>query len=559
MNWKKRLVAAAILLIIILGTGVRFVGLEISPYSINFDEAALGYNAYSIMKTGKDEYGRKLPISLRSFNDYKPALYSYLSILPIKIWGLNQFSTRFVSVLAGSLQLILLCLLAKKFTRNINILLVFMLLTSFSPWGIHFSRVAFESNLSALFFLAGSILILAGHNKMKAPLFSTVFFALATYSYHSARLAAPALLLLWIIDPIKVLLKKENPLKNIRYKKFIILFLLIILLLPLILSKDGTLILTRLRQTNLFNRLYPFTPRELITNKNPWLNFQAHPIYYLTGIFLGHIFSYFSPKNLTISLYHWVKNSPQAIPEFSMLGWEETILFVVGLLALLKKIKKEYKYRHLVYWIIAGSLPAALTWTWFHPLRTLNIFPAIAIVFLLGIQNIYHMLARHFRPVIATSLLFLFALFLIPSRVFVVNNELVYNSWETHGEYQPGGFKEGVPILAKIQGKYQRVIIDSPHAQSYIFLLFYQSFPPQIIQKYANQRPAPGTEGNLNFNFEKYIFRAFDWPKDKHLSNTIFWTSREVKPEEILREEKSDIILIKNVINNTAATIITKE
>jgi hypothetical protein len=443
MNWKKRLVIAAIVLIISLGVSVRLIGLETSPYSINFDEAALGYNAYSIMKTGKDEYGRKFPVSLRSFNDYKPALYSYLSIPPIKIWGLNQFSTRFISALAGSLQLVLLYLLAKKFTRNINVLLVFMLLTSFSPWGIHFSRVAFESNLSTLFFLAGSILILTSHNKMKTLLFSTAFFTLAAYSYHSARLAAPALLLLWAIDPIKLLLKKKNPLKNINYKKIAIPFLLTILLLPLIFSKDGTLTLTRLRQTNLFNRLYPFVPRELITNKNPWLNFQAHPIYYLTGIFLGHIFGYFSPINLTVSLYHWVKNSPQAIPEFSMLGWEETVLFVVGLLVLLKKIKKEYKYRHLVYWIIAGSLPAALTWTWFHPLRALNIFPAIAIVFLLGIQKLHCILAKHFRPSIATSLLFLFALSLIPSRVFIVNNELVYSSWKTHGQYQPGGFKEG--------------------------------------------------------------------------------------------------------------------
>jgi len=555
MRKKTKLIEFLILLVIAGGFWVRLIGLNISPYSINFDEAALGYNAYSLMKTGKDEYGRKLPISLRSFNDYKPALYSYLSILPIKIWGLNQFSTRFISALVGSLEIIIFYLLAKLFTKDKKIILLSLIIFSFSPWGIHFSRVAFESNLSAFFFLTGSLLLLT----TKTPrgfVFVVLPFVLSLYSYHSARLAAPVLLLCWILDPLGWLLKAKRKKVPI-FQKTIPFLLLVLFSLPLVLSKDKTLILTRLRQTNLYYRLYPFVPRELITKSNPWLNLQAHPAYYLGGILTGHIASYFSPKNLSLSLYHWVRNSPQAIPEFSMLGW---IFFVIGLVVLLKKLSKSYKYRHLVYWIIAGSLPAALTWTWFHPLRSLNIFPAIMIISLLGIQKTFKSLTKHLSPKL-THLSYLSIVFLLlVSRVFIINNELVYSSWETHGQYQPGGFKDGVPILSKLlQENYQRVIVDTPHAQSYIFFLFYQAFPPEIIQKYANQRPKPGIEGNLNFNFEKYIFRKFDWPKDKNLRQTIFWTSSLIKPEEILRGKNTAIIKIKNVIGNTAVNIITKK
>ena len=65
-------------LVLFVHLAVRVVGLNSSPASINWDEASLGYNAYSLLKTGKDEYGNPWPVALRSFNDYKPALYSYL-------------------------------------------------------------------------------------------------------------------------------------------------------------------------------------------------------------------------------------------------------------------------------------------------------------------------------------------------------------------------------------------------------------------------------------------------------------------------------------------------
>ncbi len=99
---KNKIYLALLTLIVGIGALLRFYALDKSPPSLGFDEAALGYNAYSIMLTGKDEYGNFLPLSLRSFNDYKPALYAYLSIPFIKIFGLNANSVRAVSALAGS-------------------------------------------------------------------------------------------------------------------------------------------------------------------------------------------------------------------------------------------------------------------------------------------------------------------------------------------------------------------------------------------------------------------------------------------------------------------------
>src|SRR5258708_36081811 len=85
--------------IIILAALLRLWQLGNVPISPDWDEAALGYNAYSIMHTGRDEYGKFLPIVLRSFDDYKPALYSNLAIPSIEIFGLNVFSVRFPSAI----------------------------------------------------------------------------------------------------------------------------------------------------------------------------------------------------------------------------------------------------------------------------------------------------------------------------------------------------------------------------------------------------------------------------------------------------------------------------
>src|SRR3989344_9183178 len=101
-NLNKILVALVILAALIL----RLWQLGNVPPSPDWDEAALGYSAYSIMETGKDEYGKSLPVILRSFDDYKPALYVYLIIPFINILGLNIISIRLPSAIFGTVAVI---------------------------------------------------------------------------------------------------------------------------------------------------------------------------------------------------------------------------------------------------------------------------------------------------------------------------------------------------------------------------------------------------------------------------------------------------------------------
>jgi 4-amino-4-deoxy-L-arabinose transferase-like glycosyltransferase len=89
----------SLLAIICVAALLRFYHLSTVPPHLTPDEASLGYNAYSILKTGKDEYGQSLPIIFKSFGDYKPGLYVYATVPFVAVFGLNEFAVRAASAI----------------------------------------------------------------------------------------------------------------------------------------------------------------------------------------------------------------------------------------------------------------------------------------------------------------------------------------------------------------------------------------------------------------------------------------------------------------------------
>src|SRR3990170_8801932 len=104
-----------IILILLLAFVLRFYNLSQNPPGLYWDEVSNGYNAYSVLKTGKDEYGVFLPSVFRSYDDYKPPVYIYSIIPSIVIFGLNEFAVRFPSAAGGVLTVFLVYLITKKF------------------------------------------------------------------------------------------------------------------------------------------------------------------------------------------------------------------------------------------------------------------------------------------------------------------------------------------------------------------------------------------------------------------------------------------------------------
>src|SRR3990172_8619262 len=90
-----------IIIVLVVAAFLRLWKLGKIPPHLTSDEAALGYNAYSILKTGKDFWGESLPIVFKSFGDYTPGLYVYLAAPFIGVMGLNELSVRLPNAIFG--------------------------------------------------------------------------------------------------------------------------------------------------------------------------------------------------------------------------------------------------------------------------------------------------------------------------------------------------------------------------------------------------------------------------------------------------------------------------
>jgi hypothetical protein len=112
---KKSLMA-----ILALGLILRLVSLSELPYGFTPDEASFGYDAYSIIQTGRDQWGERLPLVFKSFGDYKAPFYTYLSIPSVYFFGLNKFVVGLPNVLFGTLAIYSTYLITKELATSVD-------------------------------------------------------------------------------------------------------------------------------------------------------------------------------------------------------------------------------------------------------------------------------------------------------------------------------------------------------------------------------------------------------------------------------------------------------
>lgn len=238
----QKLTYLILALIVILAGFLRFYKLDQIPASLNWDEIAAGYNAYTIANWGMDEYGNKFPTVFKSFADDKHPVHIYLTSIVVKIFGLTDFNIRATSAGIGVLTVFFLFLLARKLFDSNLVGLFAALFLAVSPYHIHFSRGLWENNFALFFLTAGLSLFYVGIKKSNylIPL-SFLFFGLSFYSYHSAKIVVPLVALLVCMINIK-----ELP----RNKTVLMSSVLVVLFFGLLLIKDTRILgFARMTQT----------------------------------------------------------------------------------------------------------------------------------------------------------------------------------------------------------------------------------------------------------------------------------------------------------------------
>lgn len=203
---SKRFLILILIFTGLLGFFLRFYKLGSIPNGPEWDEASIGYNAFSIAKTGLDEWGNRMPLIFSAFGDYKNPLYIYLSAIIIKILGLNLFSIRFVNALSGSLMVLIWYKISKLAVKDEKISLLTAFFLAVSPFGIFFSRIAGDGMMLSVFLISLGImfeLLYLKNEKGRFFFLSILCLLFSLFSYNLARIVSPILILLILLLNIK--------------------------------------------------------------------------------------------------------------------------------------------------------------------------------------------------------------------------------------------------------------------------------------------------------------------------------------------------------------------
>ena len=159
---KLKIEFGIVFAVTLLGFLIRVYKITDSPPALYVDETSIGFNAYSIVTTGRDEHGVKLPLFFEAFGEYKLPVYIYLVAAVQLILGPTDLSVRLPAVIFGTLTVTLTYFLAKEiFSRSKNYLVkewapaVAGLMMAVSPWHFLFSRPGFEASVAVFLFILG--------------------------------------------------------------------------------------------------------------------------------------------------------------------------------------------------------------------------------------------------------------------------------------------------------------------------------------------------------------------------------------------------------------------
>ena len=475
--------------IVLLAFILRFASIGTNPPSLTWDEVAWGYNAYSLGIDGKDEFGKFLPITfLESFGDYKPPMYAYLSVLPVKVFGLSEFSTRFASAFFGVLTVLLAYFLTKEIfyeklqnseqkRKIILVSLATAFLLSISPWHTLLSRAAFEANVATFFIVVGVWSFLLAIRKYPYLLIvSLLSFVASMYTFNTARIVVPLLVLGFFII-------KRKTLWNMKNQVIIACILAAIIFSPLAFFLQTPQAQLRFKEVNIFTdaSVIERANKEIENDQNAFWSKIIHNRRLAFSVeYLRHYFHHVNPSFLFIKGDENPKFSTQDVGE--MFLWEMPFL-LLGILVLFKK--RGGNWWIVPLWLIIGIIPAATARETPHALRIEAVLPTFQVLTALGFVSFFLWL---YKINIAT----LFKQIITVGMGIII---VIYFSYYLHGYYHyypkefshswQYGYKDAIVYAASQEDTFDKIFLTDALGRPYAYVLFYTQYDPEQFRKNA--------------------------------------------------------------------------
>lgn len=419
-----------LLLIVTIFLCSRLYKLDQVPSALYWDEASIGYNAYSVLKTGTDEWGKFLPIHFKAFGEYKLPVYIYTVSFFESILGLNTIAIRLPAVLFSLGSLLMVFLLVKRFFSDVKLALIASFIFATTPWLFVFSRSGYEATAGLFFILLGIYFFFMYE---KNPLFfisSAASFLLSIYSYNSFRILLP-FIGLWFL--IYLLYKKKLVIKRNIIFMLAALAIFVIGSIPIVnlyMSSDG---LERFNDVGIYK---PGDSRKLalMTFAN---NYVAH----------------FNPSFLFLSGDQNLRSHTGGVGEFY---WLSLPFILIGLIVCLKYHKSSHLF--ILFLLLIAPIPAAITKETPHALRALFMVVPLSILTAIGIQIFCKKV--HFRNHLLLAILFLFTFLftLYLAKFFSTYATESAQSWQSE-------YKQVYDIYGDSFSHYDYVVVSDRYAQ----------------------------------------------------------------------------------------------
>lgn len=508
------------------------------PPSLYWDEASLGYNAYSIAESGRDEHGELLPLDrFIAFGDYKPPGYVYAAVPFIKLLDLNELSIRLPSISAGVFMVILTYLLVLELFRSQITALIAGFLIAVSPWSIHLSRAAFEANLAAAFNMSAVYFFVLSVRKKWTVIFSFVFMVLSFYTFNANRIIASILIFALLI------IYWRDSLKN--YKWILTSIILsVLMLLPSVGFFKSPESRLRFQEVSIFNNLEP------LKLSNQRIEYDGGTIFakllhnrrlaYL-GEFLKHYFENFNGRFLITT---GDVNPRLSVQDIGELYFIELPFLLLGIFSLVKKRNKVTLL--IAVWMLIVPIPAGLAKETPHALRIVSILPTYQIIIAYGMYRSVLWLRKKVSINYFYLLSSIFYLLFTLNIYYYLHIYFIHYPLKWSGEWQYGS-KQMVEYVTKIKNNYDYVFVTEGIGRPYIFFALYEKIAPDeflsIRQAYRDW-----------FGFWKVerlgkIFFGMDKLKDAH-GNILLVTTPGNLPgeyriiERIINLKEEDVFLI---------------
>lgn len=487
MNIKmnKKLAFILLVAIVVLSVAARFYKLDSAIPSLNWDESAVGYNAYSIAEFGVDEWGKSFPTVFKSFEDDKHPVHVYLTALSVKILGLSDFSVRFPAALFGVLNVVVIFFLAKLLFDRFLAGLIASFFLAISPYGIHFSHFNHEFNFVIFFFMLGLFCFLKAIKYKKHILIPISFasFGVTLLAYHSAKVVVPPMVMLLLVLYFKDLWK----VKKYFFSGIIVLsaFVLIIIFNPALTG------MARVNQTS-------FSSEEV----------QKTDFYQKTGSeLLGRVeitykqyLFHFTPWYLFETGDKNSRLSPQLTGEFFRID------FVFLLFGVIYLIWKRSKASLIIFsWALLAPIPSSLVNEAPHAARAMFMLGSWHLIAAAGFFSLLEVLKIRNLKIVAGVLV-------VALYIFYFKN-FITSYFEDYGKRYAIEWQYGIKQVAEyVQAhpEYYLVYMTDIRSQPYIFFLYNLKTPVSDFLKDVDYNNDKSRSYNLVSSFGRYRFGGWN-------------------------------------------------